>query len=160
MHVARTIELLITFNTAHRQIQVNVKFFVVHINSAYNDIMGRTMLAAIQAVTSIPQFKIKFPTPNGVREVKGDLDIGRRCYNNTLISLRVRVSKHKQTMAIEMEPFTKSAIEPLALPAKETEDVELIPGNSEKFVKIGLGLQEPLQTSLVELLRVYADIFA
>lgn len=62
-------------------------------------------------------------------------------------------------MAIEMELFTEGAIEPLALPAEETENVELIPGNAEKLVKIGSGLQEPLWTNLVELLRVYADIF-
>lgn len=109
-------------------------------DSAYNAILGWTTLTALQAVTSIPYFKIKFLTPNRVGEVKGDLGIARRCYHNTLISLGVRVSKQKQTMVIEMEPFTEGATEPLALPAKETEDIELILGNSEKLGKIGSGL--------------------
>lgn len=63
-------------------------------------------------------------------------------------------------MAIEMEPFIEGATEPLALPTEETEDVELVLGKEEKVVKIGLGLQEPLQTNLVEMLRMYTDIFA
>lgn len=69
-----------------------------------------------------------------------NLDIARRCYRNTLISLGVGVSKQKQTMVIEMESFMEGATEPLVLPAEETEDVELIPGNSKKTVKIGSGL--------------------
>lgn len=51
-----------------------------------------------------------------------------------------------------MKPFTEGATKPLALPAEEMEDVELILGNPEKLVKIELGLQEPLWTGLVKLL--------
>lgn len=60
---------------------------------------------------------------------------------------------------IEVEPFTEGSTEPLALSAEETKDVELIPGNSEKIIKIGSGLGEALLTGLVELLWVYTDIF-
>lgn len=63
-------------------------------------------------------------------------------------------------MAIEVEPFSDGVTEPLVLPAEETEDMELIPGNSKKTIKIGSGLEESLQAGLVELLQVYADIFA
>lgn len=63
-------------------------------------------------------------------------------------------------MAIEIEPFTEGSTEPMALPAEETEDVELLLGNPNKLIKIGAGLTEPLRTGLVDLLRVYADIFA
>lgn len=63
-------------------------------------------------------------------------------------------------MAIEEEPFNEGSTEPLILLAEETEDIELIPGNKEKIVKIGSGLKEPFQMNLVELLRVYIDIFA
>lgn len=110
-------------------------------------------------VTFIPHFKIKFPTPNWVDEVKGDLNIAQRCYRNTLISSGVGLSKQRQTMAIEVEPFKEGSTEPLDLPAEETEDMELILGNSEKIVKIGSGLEEPFRTGLVELLRVYGGIF-
>lgn len=63
-------------------------------------------------------------------------------------------------MTIEIESFSEGSTEPLAFPTEETEDVELIPRNPEKTVKIGSRLEEPLRTGLVELLRVYANIFA
>lgn len=72
VHVVRTIELPVTFDTAPQQVQVNVNFFVVQVDSAYNVILCKTTLTALPAVTSIPYLKIKFPTLNGVDEVKGD----------------------------------------------------------------------------------------
>lgn len=71
------------------------RFFVVHVDSSYNEILGRPTLTALQAVTSIPHFKIKFPTSNRVDEVAGDLDLARMCYRNALISSGVGVSKQK-----------------------------------------------------------------
>lgn len=73
--------------------KINVRFFVVQVDSAYNVILGQSTLAALQAKTFIPHFKLKFPTPNGVGKVRGDLDITRRCYRNTLISSGVGISK-------------------------------------------------------------------
>lgn len=68
-------------------------FFIVHVDSAYNTILGRPTLIALQAVTSIPNFKIKFLMPNGVGEVAGDLDLARRCYKNALITSGISVKK-------------------------------------------------------------------
>lgn len=143
VNVVGTIKRPITFGIAPQYVQVNVKFFVVQVDSTYNAILGRTTLAVLHAVTFIPQFKIKFSTPNGVDEVKRDWDIAQRCYRNTLISSGIGVSKQRQTMKVEVEPFAERAIEPLALPAEETEDVELILGNSIKTIKIGSRLGEP-----------------
>lgn len=86
-------ELPVVFGTTPYQVEVMVKFFVVKVDSAYNGILGRPTLASLQAITSIPHFKLKFLTPNGVGEVKGDLDIAKRCYRNTLVSSAVGVSK-------------------------------------------------------------------
>lgn len=138
---------------------MNIKFFVVQVDSVYNAILGRIMLVTLHALSSVPHFKIKFPTPHEVGEVKRDLDITRRCYRNTLISSGVGVSKQCEVIKI-MKPFTEGATKPLALPAEEPEDVELILGNQVKIIKIELGLGESLQTGLVDLLRIYEDIFA
>lgn len=75
IHVAMTIELPVTFGTVPQQVYMNIKFFVVHVDSAYNAILGWPTLTALHAVTSIPHFKVKFPILNGVGKVKGDLDI-------------------------------------------------------------------------------------
>lgn len=62
-------------------------------------------------------------------------------------------------MVIEIEPFTEGSTEPRALPAEETEDIELVLGNKGKLVKIGLRFKESFRASLINLLLVYADIF-
>lgn len=62
-------------------------------------------------------------------------------------------------MKIKVEPFIERDIEPLAIPTEKTKDVELILGNPLKTVKIGSGLGEHLRTGLVDLIRIYVDIF-
>lgn len=69
--VLGTIELSVTFGTATQQVQIDIKFFVVQVDSAYITILGQTTLVTLQAVTSMPHFKIKFPMLNGIGEVKG-----------------------------------------------------------------------------------------
>lgn len=64
LSVVGTIELPVTFGTAPQQVNIDIKFFIVHVNSAYNAILGQTTLAALHAVTSIPNFKLKFVIPN------------------------------------------------------------------------------------------------
>lgn len=63
-------------------------------------------------------------------------------------------------MKIKMEAFTEGATEPLDLSAEETEDVELVPRNPVKIIKIRSGLGKPLRVGLVDLLQTYADIFS
>ena len=46
------------------------------------------------------------------------------------------------------------------MPAEKTEDVELIPRNIEKVVKIKIGFGGLIRLRLIELLGTYADIFA
>lgn len=139
---------------------MNIKFFVVQVNSAYNAILGQTMLVALYVVTSVPHFKIKFPTPHVIDEVKRDLDIAQRFYWHTLTSSTIGVSKQRQAMKIEVELFIERATEPLAFPGKETEDVELFPRNKEKIVKIGTRLGDPLWTGLLDSVWTYTNIFA
>lgn len=46
IHVVGTTEIPVTFGTAPRQVQVNINFFIVQVNSVYNDILGRATLVA------------------------------------------------------------------------------------------------------------------
>lgn len=145
---------------APRHVQVNIKFFVVQVDSAYNAILDRAMLAALHVVTFVPYFKIKFLAPYGVSKVKEDLDIARRCYRHTLTSSIIGVSKQRQTMKIEVEPFTEGETKSLAPPVEETKDVELFLGNKEKTVKIRTRLGDPFRIGLIDLVRTYANVFA
>jgi hypothetical protein len=50
-----------------------VNFLVVDHPSAYDAIVGRPTLNKLGAITSTHHLKMKFPTNNGVREIKEDL---------------------------------------------------------------------------------------
>lgn len=57
-----------------------VKFFVVDAPSAYNAILGRGRLNAIEALVSTSHFMMKFPTERGVGVEKGQQQVARDCY--------------------------------------------------------------------------------
>ena len=59
-------------------------FLVVDCPSSYNVIIGRLTLNCWKAATSTYYFKVKFPTKNGVGEVKGDQVLTRECYQVVL----------------------------------------------------------------------------
>ncbi|KAK3014804.1 hypothetical protein RJ639_009135 [Escallonia herrerae] len=96
--------------------------------------------------------KIKFPTENGVGEVKGDQAVARQCY---MASCRNRA---KETLMIE-DLRDETKVE-RGKPAEDLFDIELYPGNQEKTVRVGTGLSDDLKLKLVDLLRSYSDIFA
>jgi hypothetical protein len=48
-----------------------VKFSLIDCPSAYNVIVGRTVLNQLKVVTSTSNLKMKFPIENGVGEVRG-----------------------------------------------------------------------------------------
>jgi len=50
---------------------IMVKFLLIDQPSAYNAILGRTALNNLKAITSTSHLKMKFPTLQGVGEVKG-----------------------------------------------------------------------------------------
>ncbi|KAL8103717.1 hypothetical protein AgCh_028064 [Apium graveolens] len=75
-----TLYLPVIFGTAHNQVTHVIKFYVINAPSSYNGIIGRSALTMIQAITSISHLKIKFPTPTGVGEIKGDYGVAETCY--------------------------------------------------------------------------------
>src|SRR3954465_6329466 len=57
-----------------------IDFVVMDLPSAYNGILGRTLLSAMGIVTSVRHQLIKFPTPHGIGQVRGDQPASRGCY--------------------------------------------------------------------------------
>ncbi|XP_059454999.1 uncharacterized protein LOC132185214 [Corylus avellana] len=78
------ITLPVTAGIAPRQSTIMVDFLVIDRPSAYNIIIGCPALNQLRTVTSTYHLKVKFPTTEGVGEVKGDQIVARRCYNTSL----------------------------------------------------------------------------
>ena len=87
--------LTITVGTQPRQLTRQLDFLVVDCPSSYNVIIGRPTLNRWKATTSTYCLKVKFPTDNGVSEVKGDQILARECYQAVL------AAKENHTWVIE-----------------------------------------------------------
>ncbi|KAK3000664.1 hypothetical protein RJ639_020673 [Escallonia herrerae] len=74
------IALPVAIGTPPAQANFILDFVVVKVPSAYNAILGRPALNQLQAVVSTYHLKMKFPTEQGIGEVKGDQTIARQCY--------------------------------------------------------------------------------
>ena len=66
------VTLTVTVGTYLRQLTCQLDFLVVDCPSSYNVIIGRPTLNRWKAATSTSCLKVKFPTKNGMSEVKED----------------------------------------------------------------------------------------
>ena len=106
--------------------------------SSYNVIIGRPTLNKWKAATSTYYLKIKFPTDNGVGEVKGDQVLARECYQAVL------VAKENHTWVIEENDEDKVEV---------LETVELAGGQATKTTRIGTTLSPGMRAKLIQFLK-------
>ena len=78
------VTLTITVGAQPRQLTRQLDFLVVDCPSSYNVIIGRPTLNIWKAATSTYCLKVKFPTHNGVGEVREDQILARECYQAVL----------------------------------------------------------------------------
>ena len=74
------VTLTVTVGAQPRQLNCQLDFLVVNYPSSYNVIIGRPTLNRWKAATSTYCLKVKFPTDNGVGEIRGDQILARECY--------------------------------------------------------------------------------
>ena len=77
--------LTITVGIHSRQLTHQLDFLVVNCPLSYNVIIGRPTLNRWKAATITYCLKVKFPTNNGIDEVKGDQILARECYQAVLV---------------------------------------------------------------------------
>ena len=65
-------------------INMSTKFFLVDCQSSYNMILGRPWIHDMGAVPSTLHQMVKFPTPWGIKAVRGDQENSISCYQTTL----------------------------------------------------------------------------
>ena len=95
------VTLTVTVGTYPVQLTRQLDFLVVDCPLSYNVIIGRPTLNKWKAATFTYCLKIKFPTDDGVGEVKGDQVLARECYQAVL------AAKENHTWVIEKKDEDK-----------------------------------------------------
>ena len=109
--------------------------------------MGRPALNKLRATTSTYYLKVKFPKAYGVGEIREDQVLARKCYQAAL------ASRENHTWVIN-EP------EPIPEPSETPQEVEVVPGDSSKVLKIGSTFPTLEKEKMISLLRANQDVFA
>ncbi|XP_077217943.1 uncharacterized protein LOC143852446 [Tasmannia lanceolata] len=132
-----------------------VTFLVVKAKSAYNAILGRPGQNLLRAIPSAYHQKMKFITPGGVGEVRGDQPQSRQCYAAAL-----RGKNASESLPIELYDLRDEAQITVNQPAEDLISIQLNIDDEQRVVQIGSALPEAAQQDLVQFLRANADVFA
>lgn len=96
----RVIKLPVKAGILPRQVTVQLDFLMVKIPVAYNAILRQPALCALNVV-SIKYLLMKFPTKNGIGQIKGNQAMARQCYNT-------KVQAEAQSDPFSMELDTRN----------------------------------------------------
>ena len=129
-----------------------IDFLVVNCPSAYNGVLGRQLLRALKAVTSIYCLTIKFPTIVGMSQVQGRQRDSRECYNK---SLKLTEKRKELPQTMEVEKTSKGPMEinvdprlqedeSTTEPVEELVDIQVDPNEPSRFIKISKRLSREL----------------
>ena len=139
------VTLTVTVGTHPRQLTHQLDFLVVNFPSSYNVIIERPTLNRWKAAIFTYCLKVKFPTKNGMDEVKGDQILARESYQAVL------VAKENHTWMIEENEEDK---------VEALETMELVEGEIAKTTIIGTTLSPKMRTRLVQFLKENLHVFA
>jgi ribonuclease HI len=144
------ITLQLVAGTYPKQVTKKVDFLVVDCPSAYNVIIGRPTLNRLRAVTSTYHLLVRFPTENGIGEMRGDQAMARECYLTSTSTEPV----HQGLIVEERQN--------IAEPTEALEEITLVEGlpNEKKTTRIGTSIKGEVRDSIIRFLRENADIFA
>ncbi|VFQ76638.1 unnamed protein product [Cuscuta campestris] len=133
-------------------VQKQMRFVVVNIKCVHNAILGRPGINKVRGVISMAHLCMKFYTPGGIGQVRGDQKKARHCYLEAV---------KKMTKAFERVTLVSQEEDRLKLePGDETEQIVLQEAFPERMVRIGRDLPGGLRDEIISVLREYADTFA
>ncbi|XP_011078132.1 uncharacterized protein LOC105161948 [Sesamum indicum] len=151
------IELPVSLGEEPKRKTCMISFLVVDSPFAYNVVLGRPGLNKFRAVVSTFHLKMKFPTPQGIGEVKCDQRTARQCYN--LAVKQGESKKEKRKEETNREAAKRGKMERIE-PSGEYKEVELISGNFQKTTRIGSQMTTEMETMMIDFLRSNHDLFA
>ncbi|XP_071926225.1 uncharacterized protein [Coffea arabica] len=149
------ITLMVTVGQAPKCRTVPVNFVVVKQSSPYNVFLGRPALNALRAIPSTFHLSVKFPTPGGIAEVRGDPEVARACY---LPTLRGQEKVVAQTTCLE--PYIPGDEVQQLGTQDEVEEFPLREDRPNQVLRIGALLPAKEKEDLKALLREYSQVFA
>jgi len=121
------VQLAITLGAESQSITRIANFMVVDTSSsAYNVILGCSLLNNMRAIISTRYLLIKFPTDHGIGQVHGDQKKARNCYVSPIKS-----QTQKETLSIVEQPINKSQL------VKKVEAVSLHLDDTYRIVYVG-----------------------
>ncbi|VFQ94331.1 unnamed protein product [Cuscuta campestris] len=148
-----SIVLPVELGSGEKTVWKKMQFIVVDIKCVHNAILGRPGINKVGAVISMPHLCMRFHTPGGVGEVRGDQRNARECYAQA-------VKKMTKGVNVISQEITKGETREKREPEAETVEIELRPGDSSRMVRIGANLPEDLNEEITRVLQEYAGIFA
>ncbi|VFR00364.1 unnamed protein product [Cuscuta campestris] len=140
-----SIVLSVELGSGEKTVWKKMRFIVVDIKCVHNAILGRPGINKVGAVISMPHLCMKFHTPGGVGEVKGDQRNVRECYARA-------VKKMTKGVNVISQEITKGETREKLEPEAETVEIELHPGDSSIMVRIGANLPEDLKAEITRVL--------
>ncbi|VFQ87943.1 unnamed protein product [Cuscuta campestris] len=147
-----SILLTCELGTGEQVVQKQMRFVVVNINCVHNAILGRPGINKVLGVISMALLCMKFYTPGGIGQVRGDQKKARHCYLEAV----KKMTKAFERVTLVSQEEDRSKLEP----GDETEQIVLREAFPERMVRIGRDLPRGLRDEIISVLREYADIFA
>ena len=142
-------------------------FLVIDQPSAFDAILGRPPLRELRVVTSIHHLLMKFPTPQGVGEVKGDQQESTKCYHQAMKAASNPRQFHVADQWPPSEGPLDNTIDPRWPDEKKTtrliEDLVDLPVSDKepsKVLKVGKNLPDGIREAISEFMRQNLDVFA
>ncbi|VFQ64991.1 unnamed protein product [Cuscuta campestris] len=115
-----SIVLPVELGSGDKTVWKKMRFIVVDIKCVHNAILGRPDINKVWAVISMPHLCMKFHTPGGVGEVRGDQRNARECYARA-------VKKMTKGVNVISQEITKGETREKLEPEAETVEIELHP---------------------------------
>ncbi|VFQ94934.1 unnamed protein product [Cuscuta campestris] len=147
-----SILLTCELGTRDQVVQKQMRFVVVNIKCVHNAILGRPGINKVRGVISMAHLCMKFYTPGGIGQVRGDQKKARSCYLEAV----KKMTKAFERVTLVSQEEERSKLEP----CDETEQIVLREAFPERMVRIGRDLPGGLREEIISILREYAEIFA
>ena len=141
------VTLFVIVGTYPTQVTKEIDFLIVDCPSTYNIILGRPALNRLKVVTSTYHLKVKFLIAHGVGEIRGDQVLARECYQAALA-----LGENHTWVINEPKPIPK--------PSETPQEVDIIPGDSMKVLKIETALPASEKEKIISFLKANQDVFS